>query len=240
MTKRSLYIIIEVIIGIIIYYILSSYIKDRALLIGAILLIGIVFIAIRAMFIANDADVLEVLINPEQFFESIKKFENRDKNRYNTLYMYGLTYTGEFDKAEMLLSGIVYPDIRTSRNLHYDYYVSKLHLLYNNKEKSEYKNIYKEAKEKKVFQKVGVSPDAFLPHLLILENDNEKAIEILKNVIPNIQKKILIIELEFILAKAYYNLNKTIDCKAICEFIIKKNHPIVYTEEAKTLLKEPF
>ena len=184
MNRKSFYILIEIMIGVTIYYILSSYIQNRALLILLILVVGVVFVIIRYFFGLNEADVLEMTVDPEKFFESIKNLETRDKNRFYTLKMYGLTYTGDYDEAELLLSQIVYDDIRTSRNLHYDYYVSKLHLLYNNKEIDTYQDVYNEALERRVFDRVDVKNESFGVHLLILAGEYEKAIEVLKEIIP--------------------------------------------------------
>ena len=61
--------------------------------------------------------------------------------------------------------------------------------------------------------------------------------ELLKEVIPKIKKRVLVIELEYLLALAYANQSKIEDSKAICEFIIEKNRTTIHTELCKQLLE---
>ena len=86
------------------------------------------------------------------------------------------------------------------------------------------------------YEKVDVLNGAFEAHSLILEGYSEEAEELLKKVIPKIQKKVLVIELEYLLALAYANQGKTDDCKAVCEFISERNRQVVHTILCKELL----
>lgn len=229
--------IVELIIVFGLYYLLSSFIENTYVLLGVFVVSGIIIISIRSIFIRNQADILEVLVNPDRHFESIKKFEQRDSNKYNTLYAYGLVYTGEYELAREVLDKVVYEDIKTSRNLSYSYNVTRLHLAYYyNKDRVDYKNAYESASEVNVFKKVDVPAEAFEAHKLLLDSYSEKAEELLKEVIPKVKKRILIIELEYLLALAYYNQNKKDDCKAVCEFVVEKDYSIIQTQLCKELL----
>jgi hypothetical protein len=238
MKKRQIFLMFEVIAAIIAYYVLSSIVKNNLVLLGIVLIAGALIIVARSMFTHNDAFEFEMNMNPEVYFEKIKKFEVKDKNKYNTLLAYGLSYTGEMERSMEVHKMIVYGDIKTSANLRYQYYVTKLHLLYNNKDEVEYKKIYEEAKSYGVFRKVEVPEEVFEVHLLSLKEENEVVEEILLQIIPQIRKRILVIELEYILAKTYYNLNKIEDCKAVCEFVMKKNHQTVHTKLCSELFKK--
>lgn len=238
MSRKNIIWIIQVLVVVGLYYILSTYIENMFLLLGIFIATGVVIIMIRAIFIHNDADLLEVLVNPDKHFEHIKKYENRDKNKYNVLYAYGLTYIGKFDEAQVAFDKVDYDDIKTSTNLHYVYHVSKLHLAYNNKDRGGYKDSFEFAKSFNVFQKVDIPNEAFECHQLLLDGYSDKAEELLKKIIPKIRKRVLIIELEYLLALSYYNQNKKEDCIAVCEFIVEKNHPVVYTTLCKDLLEK--
>lgn len=223
-------------LGIGAYYLLSSYIDNMFLLLGVFVVIGMGLIIIKSLYIRNQAEVLEILVNPQKHFEIIKRFELKDQNKYNTLYSYGLTYTGEYEEAQVAIDKVLYKDIRTSVNLHYVYYVVKLHLAYNNKDRILYKEILDKAKSLRVFEKVDILNGAFEAHGLLLEGYSEEAEELLKVVIPKVKKKVLVIELEYLLALAYANQGKTEDSKAVCEFIIERNRPVVHTTLCKELL----
>ena len=208
------------------------------LLLGIFVVSGVVIIAIRSIFIHNHADLLEVLVNPDKHFEHIKKFENKDDNKYNTLYAYGLSYIGKYEEAKIAIDKVQYDDIKTSVNLHYVYHVTKLHLAYNNKDRGEYKDAFEFASSFNVFEKVNIPKEAFECHQLLLDGYSDQAEEKLKKLIPRIRKRVLIIELEYLLALSYYNQNKIDDCIAVCEFIVEKNHPVVHTRLCKELLEK--
>jgi tetratricopeptide (TPR) repeat protein len=222
-------------IVIAVYYILSTYIKNLYVLLGIFVASGLVIIFFRALFIRNEADLLEVLVDPEKHFESIKRFENKDDNKYNLLYAYGLSYTGKYEEASASLEKVNYNDIASSNNLHYVYTVTKLHLLYNNKDAGQYKSVYQNAIAYNVFNKVDIPGVVFEAHSLLLDGQSAKAEELLRENIPKVRKRILIIELEYLLALAYYNQNKVEDCNAVTNFIIEKNYPVVYTTLCKEL-----
>ena len=236
MTRKNLFLFAQVIAAISIYYVLDHYIKNTWLLLGVIVVIGVITIFIRSIFTRNDAGSFETEIDPKQYYEDIKKFEVRDSNRYNTLYAYGLSYEGKYEESQKALDKVVYKDIKTSANLNYMYCVSNLHFAYNNKDIDEYKDFYEATKDSKVFEKVEVPFEAFEAHYLLLNGNYETAEEILVRIIPKIRKKILVIELEYLLALAYYNQNKKKDCRAVCGFIKKKDHPIEYTTLSLKLL----
>ena len=151
---------------------------------------------------------------------------------------YGLSYEGEYDLAEQMLQRVIYEDIRTSKNLRYDYYVTKLHILYNNKDRGGYQREYDQALKDKVFYKVEVIPETFSAHLLILDGKYQEAEQLLIDVIPNIRKRVLVIELEYLLAYSYFKQNKLEDCKAVCKFVDEKNHKVAYTSLCRDLLKQ--
>lgn len=227
---------LQILLGFVLYYLLASYIENTYVLLGVIIVIGVVVIFVRSLFIRNDADILEALVKPDAYFEFINKFEIKDSNKFNTLKAYGLSYTGEYDEAQVLLDKVVYKDIRTSSNLHYVYYVTQLHLAYYNKDRILYNEKLDEAIGLRVFQKVEIPDESFQVHSLLLDGQSEEAEELLKITIPKIKKRILVIELEYLLALAYSNQNKMDDCKAVCEFIIEKNYPTVHTTLCKELL----
>ncbi len=235
--KKNLFLMLQIVLGFGLYYLLASIIDNTFILLAAIIIVGVVIILIRSMYIRNESDVLEILINPTEHFKVIKKHEMKDPNKYNTLLAYGLSYTGEFKEAQSALDDIYYKDIKTSRNLHYSYYVTKLHLAYYNKDRELYGQTLHLAKEQNVFKKVGVPDGAFEAHLLLLEGQSERAEEILKNVIPKVKKRILVVELEYLLALAYANQGETNDSKAICDFIIGRKHPVVHTTLCEKLLE---
>lgn len=236
MSRKNVIWIIQVLVVVGLYYILSTYITNLYLLLGIFVVAGIVIILIRSIFIHNDSDILEVLVHPDKHFDYIMKYKDKDENRYNLLYAYGLTYIGKFDEALEAINKVQYDDIKTSANLHYDYHVTKLHLAYNNKDRGGYKESYDFANSFNVFQKVDIPKEAFEAHLLLLSGYSDQAEELLKKIIPKIRKRILIVELEYILALAYFNQNKMEDCKAVCEFIVEKKHPVVYTTLCEELL----
>ena len=238
MSRKNLIWIIQVLVVVGLYYILSSYIENMFLLLGVFIAAGVVIILIRAIFIHNDADLLEVLVSPEKHFEHIKKYEKKDANKYNVLYAYGLTYVGKYDEAQVAFDKVEYDDVKTSSNLHYVYHVTKLHLAYNNKDRGGYKDALEFANSFNVFQKVEIPNEAFECHQLLLDGYSDNAEELLKKTIPRIRKRVLIIELEYLLALAYFNQNKKEDCKAVCEFIVEKNHPVVYTTLCEELLEQ--
>ena len=237
MMRKNLYLMFQIILGFVIYSLLASVIDNMFVLLAIIITLGVIIIVARTLYIRNEADVLEVLVNPPKHFDNIKKYENRDPNKYKTLLAYGLTYSGDFEEAQSVIDTIYYKDIKTSRNLHYSYYATKLHLAYNNKDRELYGQILNAAKELEVFKKVNVPESAFDAHLLLLEGQSERAEELLKNVIPIVKKRILVVELEYLLALAYLNQGNITDCKAICEFVIEKNYPVVHSALCKELIK---
>lgn len=236
MIKRNLYLMFQIVLGFVLYYVLASFIDNMYILLLVIIVIGVVVIMIRSLFIRNDAEILEVLVKPDKYFEFIRKFEVKDSNKFNTLRAYGLSYTGKYEEAKSLIDKVVYKDIRTSRNLHYIYFATKLHLAYNNKDRIAYNKKLEEAESLKVFQKVEIPTNTFKVHSLLLEGNNEEAEMLLKVIIPKVKKRILVVELEYLLALSYFNQNKMIDCKAVCEFMLEKDYPTVHTVLCENML----
>ena len=77
------------------------------------------------------------------------------------------------------------------------------------------------------------SLEGYITTLILLLNDQyEDAIILLKDIIPKETIRLYIIELEYILALAYRDTGQTEDALAILEFIVKRGYGIIQTDLA--------
>lgn len=235
MRKANFIWLFQVAIVIVLYYVLAPYIESTFLLVGLVVATGIIVIAIRALLVRNEGDVLEVLVDPDKHFNHIEKYRDKNPNTFNLLQAYGNTYIGEFEKAKQNMSSLEESMFLDQKHLHYEFIVTKLHILYKDADIKGYEEVLEQAKLLKVFILVDIPKDAFDAHLLILEGKNKEAEELLIKVIPRVRKRILLPELEYLLALAYFRQDKFDDATAVLDFMIEKDYPIIYTQYMKEI-----
>jgi hypothetical protein len=223
-----------------IYYVLQQYIDSQFIIIVIAVVVGILGIVARAVIVHNQADILEVLVDVDKHMKSIERYKDKEKqqNTYQLLLAYGYTYSNKLLSAQDALNKVDYEEIKHNRHLHYAYFATKLNLLYNNKDIMGYKETLEKANMYNVFRVVDIPKEAFEVQLLILESKHQKAIDLAKEVIPKVRKRLLIVELEYLLALAYKNLNHKEDALAVADFMWNKNYNVKYTQFCKDLARD--
>lgn len=237
MIKKYLKVFIQITSGLILYYLLRTYIENDFILIGILVAVVFVFLLYGVMFTKrNPADYLEVICDYDKFVEYVGK-NKLDQNLKNILDAYGYVHSGQFDKASEVYSK-VNEAMLDEKNPH-QYFMNeviKLELMFNDGDSEGLLKTLLKAIELNRFENVKVPKDMYKVHYFILEKEYEKAAEIAMEVIPQLRKRVYIIELEYLLALSYYHQKKYEDCKAVCEFITAKGHNIAYTSQCKELL----
>lgn len=222
-----------IVIGL--YFILNSFITNRLIILGIFVVIATIYVVIAMMNTKNYSGYLEIVLNPEMHYSKIETVRD-EKDKYNLLKAYGLYYEGKFDEAKVLFDSVSYQVISKDRRLDFTYYVVKLGLLYEENNIDEYKATYQKAVEDNIFLKVRIHKDIFKVKEYVLDKKFEEAIELAVLVIPKVKPRLYMIELEYLLAKSYYELNKLDDCNAVSEFISEKDYKVMFTDLCRQFL----
>lgn len=227
-------IFIQIAFGFGLYYLLTTFIENNAIVLGILLAIVIAFLIYGILTQKNPADVLEVVCDYDKFLKSIDK--NREQeNMYSLLMAYGYVHNGKFEEAQSLLDGIKYETLLHDKRFNFINTVVTLKLAFENNDRDLYGKLFTEAIENEVFSKVEMSNDVFRVHFLILDGNYDKAELMIKDAIPQLKTRLYILELEYLLALSYLKQDKKEDCKAVCEFLIMKDYNIIYTKLCKDI-----
>lgn len=224
-------------LGIVIalYFMLSNFIENRMIILGIFVAIAAVYLIFAIKNTKNYAAYLEIVVNPQLHYEKIENLKD-DSNKYNLLKAYGLYYEGKFDEARSVFNSVNYQTVSDDKRLDFVYTVVKLGLLFEEKQLEEYKATYSKAVEEKIFLKVRVNKDIFKVKEYVLEEKYEDAIELAILIIPRVQPRLFVVELEYLLAKSYFELNKLDDCNAVSEFISEKDYKVMFTDLCRQFL----
>lgn len=221
--------------ALLLYWGLNSLIDNNVIVIA--ILIGIIFlIIIYGIYVigGNPADLLEIVVDYPKYILHIEKY-NEEPSKYHLLKAYGLVYAGKFDEARTEYANVAVKDLKENKHLVFIKTVVDLKFAFENQNADLFKGILFKATEDKVFENVELPNDLFKAHLAILEADYKKAEKLCKEVIPVIKKRLFIIELEYLLAVSYFELNKLDDCSAVCEFVVEKNYQVEFTEKCSVM-----
>jgi hypothetical protein len=220
---------LQLAIGFALYYLLNYFIEDKLIVIAVLLSIVAIFLTYGILQSKNPADVLEIMIDYDRYIKHIERFKE-DQNKYNLLKAYGLVHHGDYDTARSTYALITDTKQLEDKHLKFIDTAINLKFAYNADNLGLYTGIYTKAVEDGVFKEVNLHDDVFKVHLKMLERKYLDAEEVAKEVIPGLKKRIYIIELEYLLAKAYFEQNKLDDCSAVTEFVVDKGFNVVYTK----------
>jgi len=145
-------------------------------------------------------------------------------------------HQGKYDKTEEWLTRIDKKKLPVNNHNSYLQAVIDLKLIFNRGDADSFARRLNTFDEEGVFDKIGLHPKTFMVHQHILYKEYEEAEELAKSIIPEIRKRIYVIELEYLLALSYLEQKKKEDCYAICEYIVKEDYSVIYTKLCKELL----
>lgn len=223
-----------IVIGL--YYGLEQLGVERWIIL--IILLGVlsVFIIYGLSKTKSYSGYLEVVLKPTMHYEAIEHLRESNKDYFNLLKAYGLYYQGFHEEARRYFNLVQYSNVSSNAKLDATYYTVKLGLLYEEGNKDEYRRIYQISLDENIFLKVRIHPDIFKVKEFVLLEQYDDAIELAMLVIPKAKPRLLIIELEYLLALSYFKTNRLDDCNAVCEFISEKDYQVVFTELCREFL----
>ena len=235
MNRQTIKFIVQVLLGFGFYYLMITLIEDRTIVLIILLSIAAIFIIYGLLRSKNPADYLEVLCDADKLLDQAERMNNKP-NKQRLLKAYGLIHKGNYDEAKAIYQGITDQDHLKDVHLKFIDTAYQLKVAFNDENQALFSGIYNQAVTDNVFKNVNLHDDVFNVHMNVLDKRYSKAIELAKEVIPTIKKRVYIIELEYLLAYSYNKERKTEDAKAVCEFVTEKNFNVVYTELCQDLL----
>jgi len=231
-------VILQVGVAFLIYYALRTVIESDLIIIGILVGIIVAVILYGVLFLSrNPADLLDIVCNVEKYNVYIEKFKD-DENIYSLLKAYGYIHTGSIVEARESFNKVNKELLKKEKNIIFIKTAIELELKYDENDTQGFYLLLEKAKEEKVFVNVLVPNEIFDVHLEMLNKNYSKAEEVAKEVIPNIKKRLYVIELETLLAESYFEQNKLDDCSAVSEFVVEKNYNLKYTEICKKMFEK--
>ncbi len=222
-------------IALAIFFILANLIDNRYIILGIFAGLALIFIIIGLLSTKNHSGYLEIVLKPYMHYERIEKLKDH-KDVYNLLKAYGLYYEGNTEQAKQLFAQVSYQEVSNNKRLDLTYRIVQLGILFEENDVEEYKRVYNKALTDTIFLKNKMNKDIFKVKEYILEEKYEEAIELAVIIIPKTQPRLFIVELEYYLARAYFELNRLDDCNAVCEFIHERDYQVKYTELCRQYL----
>ncbi len=234
MSKKYIILVVQVIVVFTAYYLLSDYVSDVILLTSfvtiALLLVGYGYTG-RKSYAFN----LESLCDAQKYLDKINaKLENKDESFLMLYRAYGNLFNGDLNSVEMEINKV--DKTKLTKKERFMYEEIKLKLIYNNKDIEAYRTRLIEITNGE-FNKTYSNELLLLKTPLYLLNEQyDKVIETMFELIPVQKNRFRVIELEYYLALAYIGIGKDNDAIAVLEFVVKRDFKLDFTIKCQELL----
>jgi hypothetical protein len=234
--KESLLISLKVIFAVVIVYIMYDILGKNITIIVAVT-VFILYVAYVLAFKTNYDLVLENVGDAKKYLDTIKKRYKSDENLLSLHSAYGLFYLGNTTEAFSELNKVIFEDLKKTKHV-FIYYSMKLKEDYENENIEQYRLHLEEMFESGVLTILNINKDIFEAPLLLLNEDYQVLWDNLMELIPVVNKRYFILELEYYLAICHLKLNRLDDAYAVLEFVSNKKIEFIYVQKCKELIKE--
>lgn len=236
MLKAYIKFTLQLIIVIGAYFLLDYYLPNSRYILYIYIGLALPFLFWGLLSSKNYTGYLDTVVKPDLFYESIQKYKSDKADIYHLLLAYGNYYEGKTEDAKNYFSKVKYQEIDKDPKLDLVYYIVQLGLSFEEGDLINYSKTYQKALDERVFAKAKLNKDIFKVKEFVLEKKYDDAIELAFIVIPQTKKRLYIMELEYLLAVAYYETNRLDDCNAVCEFVSEKDHKVKFTDLCRAYL----
>ncbi len=228
MTKKYLGFFVQIVAAFGLYYLFVDYLGIKWIFIGIVIVAAFLFAFFNVKNTDNGEIYIEVNCDPQRYLDFIEEKYTEKPNKYHLTKAYAFIHQGKFDEAVSEFSQVDYDAIKKDTKLDPIYIRIDTVLAYFQKE---------DAKLNQILQKYAARDDADIVikdyikvYLLMLRGEYEHAIDLLMDAIPEQYNRIQVVELNYYLAWCYYKFEEKERALEVVGFMIKKNHPAVYTQ----------
>ena len=237
MLKESFKIATQVIAIIVGYFLLSLYLSDLFIVIGAIVFaIPITIISFKTK--SGFEYYLEALCDPDRYLQLVKgRYTKKSDSVYKLYLAYAYVYQGDYENASLIIEEVDSDSLNEVPKLNLIYYFVLLELAYNNNDIDKFETLHLEVKNIELDKTSKIEIKLFDVLSLMIQKNYSEAIELLMDLIPKQKRRFLVMELEYYLALAYIETKKTSDATAVLEFIGNKRYHLIYNVKGRELLE---
>lgn len=234
--KKQTRIIVQIVIGLSVYFALSTIVSDSWLIVILITL------ALIMLFYGNKGKksytyYLDSFCDVEKHLIYIEaKLNGKNESLYILYKTYGELLNGKTEGLEEELEKIELSELSLKETLIYE--EIKLKLLYYNKDMEGYNEKLNELIDSELYIEHQNLLLVFMAPLHLLKEEYEKLVSLMFEIIPKQKESYRVIELEYYLALAYIEQGNKDDLKAVLEFITKRNLKIDFVVKSKILLEQ--
>lgn len=228
MTKKYISFFVQILLAFILYYVFVEYLEVKWIFVGVIIVAAVLFAVFNVRNTKNGEIFLEVNCDPERYLAFAEEKYQDTPDKYHLAKAYAYIHQGKYDEAQSEFIQVDYESIKKSSKLDPIYIRINTVLAYQNKE---------DQKLNEIFQTYSAREDADIVlkdyirvYLLMLREEYEYAIDLLMDAIPEQYNRVQVVELNYYLGWCYYKFDEKDRALEVVGFMIKKNHPLIYTK----------
>lgn len=191
----------------------------------------------KEMKASTDEFFIDFKCDPNAFLTRIEK-KNKEAN--DSLYLlkkaYAYIHLDMITEATEAYSKFDISEMNKDNQFYYMYIIVQTHMYYIDKEKEKLTILIDELQEDELL--IIELKEYAKVYLGLLGDDKVSVVEQLKTAIPLQKKRIQLLELEYLLAKQYFDVAKYLDSAFVAEFMSKKKFHSIYIEKCKDIVIE--
>ena len=215
------------------YVIAAQYIEDQIILYTTIG-ISLIYIVSRSLTKKDPLDELNRYSHAPNFIRKSQKAFIKNRTKKAVYMAYGKLYEGEMSESKELLKEVDVEALKEDGDTYNIYLQTLLRHAYEQKNIEEIEDIFK----------IVISEQSIHPNtekiaklmILMIEEKYEEALKALLDMIPNEDRRHVLMELETMLASVYISLDQKEDAKAVLEFVASRKFHTIHVEKAKSML----
>ena len=215
------------------YVIAAQYIEDQIILYITIG-ISLIYIVSRSLTKKDPLDELRRYSHAPNFIRKSQKAFHKNHTKQAVYMAYGKLYEGEMNESKEYLKEIDVEVLKEDGDTYNLYLQTLLRHAYEDKNIQEIEDIFK----------IATADQSIHPNteqiaklvILMIEEKHEEALKALLDMIPNEDRRHVLMELETMLASVYISLDQKEDAKAVLEFVASRKFHTIHVEKAKSML----
>jgi len=236
MFKESMKLSMKLVGVIVVVTLAFQYFESKEIVPVVIIVISL-YMLYAILFKGNKEITLEILCDAEKYLKQIQEKNTSKENLKNLFMAYGLFYNNQIEESISYHGRVKYEDINTTKHK-FIYHMLSLKYSFDSNDVKGYKDNLDALRNSGVLKKVDTDELIFDVPLLLMNQEYDKAAELLVRLIPFQKKRYYILELEYYLALCYKALGEKENYYAVLDFMTKKEFKIVYIYKCRKLLDE--